>query len=42
LTEDVSFKVVVDGFGKAFTMEEQLEKMERFSFIPWKVSRKRG
>ncbi|CAI7844523.1 unnamed protein product, partial [Closterium sp. NIES-53] len=30
-----TFKIVVDGFGKLFSMEEQRDRMERFTYIPF-------
>ncbi|CAI5460715.1 unnamed protein product [Closterium sp. Yama58-4] len=30
-----TFKMVVDGFGKIFSMDEQRERMERFTYIPF-------
>ncbi|CAI5458037.1 unnamed protein product [Closterium sp. Yama58-4] len=33
-----TFKMVVDGFGKIFSMDEQRERMERFAYIPFQVS----
>ncbi|CAI5514564.1 unnamed protein product [Closterium sp. Naga37s-1] len=31
-----TFKIVVDGFGKIFSMDEQRERIERFTYIPFK------
>ncbi|CAI5490509.1 unnamed protein product [Closterium sp. Naga37s-1] len=30
-----TFKIVVDGFGKLFSMEEQRDRIERFTYIPF-------
>ncbi|GBG83500.1 hypothetical protein CBR_g37214 [Chara braunii] len=35
LTAGSSFKIVVDGFGKIFSMQEQIQRIERLSYIPF-------
>ncbi|CAI5968989.1 unnamed protein product [Closterium sp. NIES-64] len=37
-----TFKIVVDGFGKIFSMDEQRERMERFTYIPFQGKVKLG
>lgn len=37
LTADATFKINVDTFGKAISFQEQTERIQNMSFIPFKV-----
>jgi tRNA (guanine10-N2)-methyltransferase len=38
LTDDSTFKIVVDSFGKVISSQEQNERIHGLSYIPFKVS----
>lgn len=37
LTEDSTFRIIVDSFGKVISFQEQNERIEGLSYIPFKV-----
>lgn len=37
LTSESTFKITVDSFGKVISLEEQKDRIQRFSYIPFKV-----